>query len=168
MPKSKLESAIQKAASDFALTIVEAVKNSTLDELLALQGKTPKRRGRKPGPKTKAKKKPGLKPRKKVGRSPKAKTAAKKKPGPKPKKKAVSTRKAAKKAKKRLSSSEKVKVLDRIVDYLKKNPGSKTPAIAKTMGIPSRRAGLYLKELRDKKRVTAKGEKVNMVYSVKK
>jgi len=36
------------------------------------------------------------------------------------------------------------------------------------MGIPSRRAGLYLKELRDKKRVTAKGEKVKMVYSVKK
>lgn len=75
MPKSKLETNIQKAASDFALTIVEAVKGSTLDELMALQGKTPTRRGRKPGPKPKARKKPGRKPG-----SPK-----KAKPGPKPK-----------------------------------------------------------------------------------
>jgi len=94
MPKSTLESAIQKAASDFALTIVEAVKGSTLDELMALQGETPKRRGRKPGrPKKKAK--PGPKPKKKVGRPPKAKTATRKKPGPKPKAKSAATKKSA-------------------------------------------------------------------------
>ena len=89
MPKLKLETTIQKAASDFALTIVDAVKGATLEELIALQGERPKRRGRKPGPKPKAKKKPGRKP----GRPKKAK------PGPKPKAKSAAAKKvAAKKA----------------------------------------------------------------------
>ena len=52
MPKTILETAIEKAASDFALTIVKAVKGATLDELLALQTGTKPRRGRKPGSKS--------------------------------------------------------------------------------------------------------------------
>ena len=49
MAKSQLEKAISEAANDFALQIIEAVKASTLEELLALQGaEAPKRRGRPP------------------------------------------------------------------------------------------------------------------------
>ena len=50
MAKSQLEKAISQAANDFALQIIEAVKASTLEELLALQNaEAPKKRGRKPG-----------------------------------------------------------------------------------------------------------------------
>ena len=37
MAKSNLESAIGRAAADFALVVVEAVKSATLQELIALQ-----------------------------------------------------------------------------------------------------------------------------------
>ena len=78
--KTSLEAAITKAASAFAMQIVEAVKGASLQELIALQGEKPKRRGRKPGPKPKAKKKPGPKPKAKRGPGrPKKKVAAKKK-----------------------------------------------------------------------------------------
>lgn len=78
MAKSTLENAINEAATKFAAEIVEAVKASSLQELIALQkAETPKRRGRKPGPKPKAteKKKPG-----------RPKKVEKKKPGRPPKK----------------------------------------------------------------------------------
>ena len=153
MPTS-LEQAIKQAADAFAMEIVEAVKGSSLNELLALTGgAAPKRRGRKPGPKPKTGRKPGRPPK-----------TAKKKPGPKPK----IAKKAAKKAAKRLSRDQKAQVLDNIVAYLEQNPDSKTPVIAKSVGILSRKAGLYLKELKDKKRVYSKGKKVNMVYRAKK
>ena len=88
MAKSQLEKAISQAANDFALQIIEAVKASTLEELLALQNaEAPKKRGRKPGrpPKsaTATPKKRGRKP----GRPPKSETeeeAAPKKRGRKP------------------------------------------------------------------------------------
>ena len=54
MAKNTLEKAIQEAAEQFAMQIVEAVKKSSLQELIALQEAAPsKRRGRKPGQKTK-------------------------------------------------------------------------------------------------------------------
>ena len=153
MPTS-LEKNIKQAADAFAMEIVEAVKDSSLDELLALSGgAAPKRRRRKPGPKPKTGRKPGRQPK-----------TAKKKPGPKPK----IAKNAPKKTAKRLSRDQKAQVLDNIVAYLKENPDSKTPVIAKSVGVPSRKAGLYLKELKDKKRVTSKGKKVNMVYRAKK
>jgi hypothetical protein len=72
------------------MEIVEAVKGASLQELIALQGgKTPKRRGRKPGPK----------PKKKPGRP--KKTAAKRGPG-RPKKKVAAKKKVATKKKKRV------------------------------------------------------------------
>jgi len=80
--KTSLEAAIAKAAGEFAMQIVEAVKGASLQELIALQGEKPKRRGRKPGPKSKAKakKKPGPKPKAKRGPGrPKKKVVAKKK-----------------------------------------------------------------------------------------
>lgn len=66
MAKHTLEKAIQEAAEQFAMQIVEAVKKASLQELISLQ-ETPstKRRGRKPGPKpkgTKAAKKTAAKP----------------------------------------------------------------------------------------------------------
>jgi hypothetical protein len=66
MAKTNLEQAINSAAGKFALEIVEAVKGATLEELIALQSGTPRK---KPGPK------PGAKKR---GRPPK-KVAVKKK-----------------------------------------------------------------------------------------
>ncbi len=66
MPKSNLETSISTAAEAFALEVVEAVKEATLQELIALQaGEAPKRPGRKPG------RKPGPKPGRKPGRPPK-------------------------------------------------------------------------------------------------
>jgi hypothetical protein len=66
MVKSGLEKQIEQAASGFALQIVEAIKSATLQELIALQegglSQPPvKRRGRKPGPKTKEKEETGEK-----------------------------------------------------------------------------------------------------------
>jgi hypothetical protein len=56
---SQLEKQIEEAAAQFALQVVEVIKNATLQELIALQdpqGGTSqsKKRGRKPGPKAKA------------------------------------------------------------------------------------------------------------------
>ncbi len=63
MSKSNLKSSISEAAEKFALEVVEAVKNATLQELIALHaGEAPKRPGRKPG----------SKPSRKPGRPPKA------------------------------------------------------------------------------------------------
>lgn len=69
MAKSQLEKTISEAANTFALQILDAVKNSTLQELLALQqGDAPKKRGRPAKTETVVKKR-GRKP----GRPPKAK-----------------------------------------------------------------------------------------------
>ncbi len=138
MPKTTLEKSIETAAADFALTIVGAVKNASLQELIALQEGKPKRRGQKPSPKPK-----------KRGRKPKAKAVPAKRKG------------------KRISSADKAKLLDTIVTHLKKNPGSGCSAIAKKFKLPSSRMGKYLKELRAKGRVGAVGKKVGMTYSVK-
>ena len=45
---SQLTSTIEKAAHDFAQTIISAVKAATLQELLALSGGAPGRRGHPP------------------------------------------------------------------------------------------------------------------------
>jgi hypothetical protein len=85
MPRKKaLEKVIADEAQKFALQIVKAVKGASLQELIDLRGAKPKRRGRKPGPKLKARKNPGPKPKHR-GRKPGPKPKAKKKPGPKPK-----------------------------------------------------------------------------------
>jgi hypothetical protein len=52
-----LESVIEKTAEAFARSIIAAVKGSSLQELLALSGGAPKRRGRPP--KVKRGRKPG-------------------------------------------------------------------------------------------------------------
>ena len=53
MAKSNLEKAIEQAVEGFALEIVQAIKASTLQELVALQGDAPKKVGKKPGRKPK-------------------------------------------------------------------------------------------------------------------
>ena len=85
------------------------------------------------------------------------------KPGRKPKAKATPVRRKGK----RISRADKAKLLDTIVAHLKKNPGRGCSAVAKKFKLPSKRMGLYLKELRAKKRVITAGKKVNMTYSVK-
>lgn len=60
MAKTGLEKQIEAAAGEFALQIVEAIKNATLQELIALQegtlsGVQGKKRGRKPGSTVKVK-----------------------------------------------------------------------------------------------------------------
>ena len=92
---SNLQAAVEKATSAFARTIIEAVKSSTLQELLAIQGgaegaSAPKRRGRPPKvatgkkrgrpPKaavTKTVKKPTKKVAKKTGKKPALKVSKK-------------------------------------------------------------------------------------------
>ena len=71
--KNNLEVAIQNAAKDFALQIVEAVKSATLEELIALQA-DPKPTTAKRGPGRPPKKRgPGRPPKKRgPGRPPKA------------------------------------------------------------------------------------------------
>lgn len=142
MTKNKLENVIAESAGKFALEIVKAIKASSLQELIALQeGTSPKKRGRKPGPKAKQG------PKRKSGH-PKALVVAKAKG-------------------KRLSSTDKATLLDAIVAHLKKNPGNGCKAIAKKFKLPSRNMGLYLKELRAKGRVEGTGNKAAMKYSAK-
>ena len=128
MPKTTLEKSIETAAAAFALTIAGAVKNASLQELIALQ------EGSKP---------------KKLRRKLKAKAAPVKRKG------------------KRISPADKAKLLDTIVTHLKKNPGSGCSTIAKKFRLPSKKMGLYLKELRATGKVGAVGKKVGMTYSVK-
>ena len=88
-----------------------------------------------------------------------------KKPGRKPKAKAATA--PVKRKGKRISRADKAALLDTIVAHLKKNPDSGCKVIAKKFKMPSRKMGLYLKELRAKKRVKTAGKKVAMTYSVK-
>ncbi len=141
MAKTDLEKTIEGAAHDFALKVVAAVKESTLQELMDLQ------------PGESAAKPVASKPRR--GRPPKKKTA----------KKAAASK--SKKKVKRLTSSQRAKVLDDIVDYLRNNPDSKASDVAKTVGMDSRKTGQYLKELREKGRVDAEGVKAKMTYTAK-
>jgi hypothetical protein len=57
---SNLTSAIEKAAGDFALSIIAAVRGASLHELFALLGGTATRRGRPP--RARSGRKPGRKP----------------------------------------------------------------------------------------------------------
>jgi hypothetical protein len=64
MPKFTLEEKINRLAAEFAAQLVEAVKESSLGDLAALQSekkkpgpKPGKKRGRKPGPKPGSKRK---------------------------------------------------------------------------------------------------------------
>ena len=143
MTNHDLGAAIQRAALDFSAAIVRAIRGASLQELLEMQGQGAGQRKR------------GPKPGKKRGRPAKVGKKAKA-----PAKKA--------KARKRLSGDEKRAVLDKIVAYLTKHPASKGPAVAAALGLDTIRAGVYLKELREARRVTAKGEKVKMVYSAAK
>jgi hypothetical protein len=113
MKKTQLETAIEQAAATFALEIVNAVKGSTLQELIALQGgedAAPPAR-KKPGPKP-GRKKTGPKPgRKKTGPKPgRKKTGPKpgrKKPGPKPGRKKVAVKAVPKAVRKPALASKK-------------------------------------------------------------
>ncbi len=63
---SQLEKQIEEAAAQFALQVVEFIKNATLQELSALQeskggSSQSRKRGRKPGPKKAAKAAPAKK-----------------------------------------------------------------------------------------------------------
>jgi hypothetical protein len=150
MTNHDLGAAIQQAAIDFSAAIVRAIRGSSLQELLEMGaggGKAAAKPGRvKPGPTGKKRGRPAKAAKK-------AKAPAKKAKAP------------AKKGRTRLSGEEKRAVLDKIVAYLVKHPASKGPAVAAALGLETIRAGVYLKELRAAKRVTAKGEKVKMVYS---
>ena len=79
---SNLQSIIENAANAFAKAIIVAVKDASLQELLAMQGVAPAAPGRKPGrpPKAKAGRKPGRPAKAKPGRKPgrPAKATAKK------------------------------------------------------------------------------------------
>ena len=90
-----------------------------------------------------------------------------KKPGRKPGRKPKAKAAPAKKAGKRISSADKAKLLDNIVAHLKKNPESGCSTIAKKFKLPSRKMGLYLKELRAKGKVKTAGKMTKMTYSVK-
>jgi hypothetical protein len=157
MTNHDLGAAIQQAALDFSAAIVRAIRASSLQELLEMGaggGKAAAKPGRvKPGPTGKKRGRPAKAAKKGKAPAKKAKAPAKKAKAP------------AKKGKKRLSGEEKRAVLDAIVAYLVKHPASKGPAVAAALGLETIRAGVYLKELRAAKRVTAKGEKVKMVYS---
>ncbi len=80
MPKLSLEDKISRLAAEFAAQLVDAVKKSSLEDLVSFQGEK-----KKPGPKPGKKRgrKPGPKPGKKRGRKPGPKPG-RKKPGPKP------------------------------------------------------------------------------------
>lgn len=62
---SSLEKQIEEAAAMFALQVVEAVKNATVQELMALHaqegGELSSGRGRKPGPKPRVESEPQVK-----------------------------------------------------------------------------------------------------------
>jgi hypothetical protein len=164
MTNHDLGAAIQQAALDFSAAIVRAIRASSLQELLEMGaggGKAAAKPGRvKPGPTGKKRGRPAKAAKK--GKAPAKKGKAPAKKGKAPAKKAKAP---VKKGKKRLSGEEKRAVLDKIVAYLTKHPGSKGPAVAAALGLETIRAGVYLKELRAAKRVSTKGEKVKMVYS---
>jgi len=81
-----LTTTIEKAAQDFAATILAAVKDASLQELLALQVSAPTpRRGRPPTTKKRAGRKPGRPP--KGGKKTSAKVVAQKSTAPAKKKK---------------------------------------------------------------------------------
>jgi hypothetical protein len=141
MTNHDLGAVIQRAALDFSAAIVRAIRGASLGELLEMQG--PGAGGRKRGPK------PGRRP----GRPAKAGTKAQ-----------APARKG--KGRQRLSGEEKRAVLDKIVGYLVKHPASKGPAVAAALGLETIRAGVYLKELRAARRVTTRGQRASMVYSV--
>ncbi|MFO8071916.1 MAG: hypothetical protein R6V85_08575 [Polyangia bacterium] len=142
MAKTDLEKTIEEVAHDFALKVVAAVKDSTLQELMNLQ------------PGEKAATPAASKPRR--GRPPKKKKNAKKAAASKSKKKV-----------KRLTRTQRAKVLDDIVDYLRKSPNSKASDVSKAVGMDTRKTGQYLKELREQGRVDAEGVKAKMTYTAK-
>lgn len=84
---SDLQSTIEKAANAFAKTIIDAVKESTLQELLALSGAPAASQARKRGRPPKAVSVPGRKP----GRPPKASNKVAKKVTKKTAKKITNT-----------------------------------------------------------------------------
>jgi len=152
MPTS-LDKAIQNAAEAFAMQVIDAVKGSSLEELLALSGDTaPKRRGRKPGPKPGAKKrgrKPGRPPKtakRKPGRPPKTAKrkpgrppkTARKKPGPKPKAGKKPGRKPGrppKTAQRKITITKRVELKKKKINYPKcAHPGCKNNRWARGQG----------------------------------
>jgi len=96
MPKLNLEEKISRLAAEFTAQLVEAVRKSSLEDLVSLQTEK-----KKPGPKPGKKRgrKPGPKPGKKRGRKPGPKPG-RKKPGPKPGSKRKVVKKAAAKKEK--------------------------------------------------------------------
>ncbi|MCP4602372.1 MAG: hypothetical protein GY847_17965 [Proteobacteria bacterium] len=184
MTNANLKNQIAEAAAAFSLSIVEAVKEASLQELMELQtsGAADKPARKKPGPKPgrKAAKKPGRKPKvAKVAKVTKAKPGPKKgikktKPGPKKvvKKAKPGPKKVVKKVKvaekpKRAAKVNKAELHVNIVAYLKKNPSSSAGAICKQFKLNAWTARRHMQQLQKTGKVEIKGEKANTRYSAK-
>ncbi|MCP4603050.1 MAG: winged helix-turn-helix transcriptional regulator [Proteobacteria bacterium] len=185
MTKTNLKKQIAEAASAFSLSIIEAVKGASLQELMELQtsGAVAKPARKKPGPKPGRKaaaKKPGPKPKvKKVAKVTKAKPGPKKgvkkvKPGPKKgiKKAKPGPKKVVKKAKivkkaKRAAKVNKTELHENIVAYLKKNPSCSAGVICKTFKLNPWTARRHMQQLEKAGKVDIKGEKAKTRYSAK-
>ncbi|MCP4603023.1 MAG: hypothetical protein GY847_21320 [Proteobacteria bacterium] len=174
MTNANLKNQIAEAVSAFSLSIVEAVKEASLQELMELQtsGAVDKPTRKKPGPKPgskRAAKKPGRKPKvTKVAKATKAKPGPKKgvtkaKPAPK---KVVKKAKVTVKSK-RATKVNKAELYENIVAYLKKNPSSSAGAICKQFNLNAWTARRHMQQLQKASKVEIKGEKAKTRYSAK-
>ncbi|MCP4599534.1 MAG: hypothetical protein GY847_03175 [Proteobacteria bacterium] len=179
MTKANLKNQIAEAASAFSLSIVEAVKAASLQELMELQtsGIAKKPARKKPGPKPSkpAAKKPGRKPKAvKTVKTVKTVKAIKAKPGPKKgiKKAKPGPKKVVKKVKmaekpKRVTKKDKSTLLENIIAYVKKNPWSPAGAICKQFKLNPWTARRHMQQLQKAGKIEIKGEKAKTRYAVK-
>jgi predicted transcriptional regulator len=68
----------------------------------------------------------------------------------------------------RLSASEKHRLRQDILAYLKENPGSLVGTIAASVDMESRKVGMYVRQLRDEGKIVSQGEKGNTTYALNK
>ncbi len=167
--KENLKKQIAEAASAFTLSIIDAVKDASLQELMELQtsGTKQKPARKKPGPNPKAKKR-GPKPKATKVTKPKSKPGSVKavtKANP-------STKKVTKKPKTSVKAApitkkNKAKLHDEIVAYLSKNSWSSGGAICKKFELNAWTARRHMKQLRKAGKIEVQGEKSKTRYKAK-
>jgi hypothetical protein len=126
MPSSDLRTSLDALAQNFAAALVNAIRGSNLEDILALAGG--------PGPST-AKRGPG-RPRKELaGAAPRPVLGVKRGPGRPRKAEAAPSKKADKADANGRGDTKKAKAVQLLVAYVKSHPGENAERVRKALGL---------------------------------
>jgi uncharacterized membrane protein len=152
---ANVEDAVRSRVEAFVAELTTLVRHAALAAVQAQLGGVPRAPAAKAAPAEKG-----------VPARPKASPAATPAPDGRPPSKPAAAAQARKAGQKR-DPKDLAKLVERVAEYIKANPGQRVEQINRALGVPTKELTLPIKKLLHTKRITTKGEKRATVYAPK-